>query len=313
MHYVPLSDSDVKVSSVCLGTDYYGSRTPSATAYQLLDLFADAGGTFVDTSNVYACWIPGYQGGESETTIGDWMATRQNRSRMFIATKVGVPYPGSTGGLRASEIERECEKSLSRLKTDSIDLYYAHCDDRQTALEEILEAFHMLVQAGKVRFIGASNWLLWRLAEARLISNTHNWARHVAFEFRHTYLRPKPGADFGLQVVTNEQLQEYCRTYSVTLVAYSILLNGAYTRSDRVLPTEYLGPDSQARLATLHAVARETGASPNQVIISWMRQNSPSILPIIGGSTREQLTENLQALTLELTPGQMAQLDEAGA
>src|SRR5215216_5790764 len=138
MQYVPLSDTGISVSAVCLGTDYYGSRTSPSTAHELLDHFADAGGTFIDTSNIYACWIPGYQGGESETTIGDWMAARQNRARMFVGTKIGFPYPGTAGGLAAKEIERECEKSLRRLKTDRIDLYYAHCDDRQTPLEEIL-------------------------------------------------------------------------------------------------------------------------------------------------------------------------------
>jgi len=313
MQYVSLSETDAMVSVVCLGTDYYGSRTPPTTAYQLLDQFADAGGTFIDTSNVYACWIPGYQGGESETTIGGWMAARQNRARIFVGTKLGFPYPGTAGGLRASEIERECERSLRRIKTDRIDLYYAHCDDRQTPLEEILEAFHRLVRAGKVRFIGASNWLTWRLAEARLISDSHNWVRHAAFEFRHTYLRPKPGADFAPQVVTTAQLLEYCRAYSVTLLAYSILLSGAYTRPDRSIPTEYFGPDSAARLAALHAVARETEASPNQVVIAWMRQSSPPILPIIGGSTREQLAENLNALALELSVEQMTRLNEAGS
>jgi len=157
MKTVRLSNTGVAVSALCLGTDYYGSRIDPKTAYQLLDQFVDAGGTFVDTSNIYACWIPGFVGGESETTIGKWMHERRNRARMFIATKVGFSYPGATGGLRANEIERECEKSLKRLQIDAIDLYYAHCDDRQTPLEEILEAFNQLVQAGKVQFIGASN------------------------------------------------------------------------------------------------------------------------------------------------------------
>jgi len=148
MQYVPLSDTGVSVSGVCLGTDYYGSRTSPTTAHELLDHFADAGGTFIDTSNIYACWIPGYHGGESETTIGDWMAARQNRAHMFVGTKLGGQFPGTAGGLRAAEIERECERSLRRLKTGAIDLYYAHIDDRQTPLEEILEAFHRLIQGG---------------------------------------------------------------------------------------------------------------------------------------------------------------------
>ncbi len=312
MQYVPLSDTGVLVSAACLGTDYHGSRTSSTVAYALLDCFAEAGGTFIDASNVYACWIPGFHGGESETTIGSRMAARQNRARMFIGTKLGGQFPGTAGGLRAAEIEQECERSLKRLRTDTIDLYYAHVDDRQTPLEEILEAFHRLVQAGKVRFIGASNWFTWRLAEAGLLSDIHGWPRHAAFEFRHTYLRPNPNADFDPQVVADAQLLDYCRTSNVTLLAYSILLNGAYTRPDRPLPTEYLGPDSEARLSTLRAVARETGSSPNQVVIAWARQSNPSILPIIGGSTREQITENLDALTLVMTTEQMARLDQAG-
>ena len=186
MDTVPLGRSDAEVSELCLGTDYYGSRTPTETAHRLLDEFAAAGGTFLDTSNIYASWIPGFVGGESESTIGGWLASRRRRSQMFVATKVCGDYQDTPYGLRAVDIRRECERSLRRLRTDVIDLYYAHADDRSTPLEEIVEAFDGLVAAGKVRFVGASNWATWRLAESRQISVAGGWVSPAVLEYRHT-------------------------------------------------------------------------------------------------------------------------------
>lgn len=312
METVPLSATGERVSAMCLGTDYYGSRVPPACAFELLDQFSGAGGMFLDTSNLYASWIPGFEGGESERVIGDWMAARRCRDRMFVGTKVGFPYQDSPGGLRASEIARECERSLRRLKSDSIDLYFTHRDDRTTPLPEILEAFTSLVKAGKVRFVGISNWHLWRLAEARLLAEVHHLASPAAVELRHTYLRPQPGADFGEQVVASPELLDYCRSYDLSLLAYSVLLNGAYSRGDRSIGPEYQGPDSSARLSILHDVANETGATPNQVVIASLLNGTPAIIAIIGGTTREQLAENLQAADVRLTPDQMARLQSAG-
>ena len=119
----------------------------------LLDTFAEAGGTFLDTANIYAAFLPGFVGGESEQVIGNWMAARGNRDEMVVGTKVAGPYQDVPRGLRAVDIERECEKSLRRLRSETIDVYYAHVDDRDTPLEEIVEAFHRLVDAGKVRWV----------------------------------------------------------------------------------------------------------------------------------------------------------------
>ncbi len=314
MEKVQLGNTGVEVSELCLGTDYYGSRTDIETAFRLLDQYHLAGGSLVDTANIYAMWISGFKGGESETTIGRWMKERQNRHEMFICTKVGAgPYQDSAGGLHAKEIERECEKSLKRLGIETIDLYYSHLDDRNTPLEEVLEAFDRLVQAGKVRFIGASNHKAWRLAEARYTSQVNDWAQYCAIEQRYTYLRPKLGSSFTFQVAANDDLLDYCQAHNITLLAYSILLNGAYTRSDRSIPDQYIGSDSEVRLAVLKTVAEEIEATPNQIVIAWMRQNDPPILPIIGGSTTEQLSENLGALKIKLTEEQMSRLNEAGS
>ena len=198
---------------------------------------------------------------------------------MFVATKMCGDYLDVPYGLRAVDIRRECDKSLARLRTDWIDLYYAHADDRQTPLPEIVEAFDSLISAGKVRFVGASNWATWRLAEAGQIAEANGWASPSALEYRYTYLRPRPGAVFAPQVAVNDQLLDYARDKQLPIVAYSILLNGAYSRSDRPVPGRYVGPDTDARLAALHVVSAETGATPAQVVIAWLRATTAADHP----------------------------------
>ena len=313
MEKVKLGGSDTEVSALCFGTDLIGSRIDRDTSFQLLDLFRESGGTFVDTGNFYAAWLPGCRGGESETTIGDWMADRGARGDMKIASKLGFDYPGCTGGLGAAEIERECEKSLRRLQTDHLDLYYAHRDDRVTPLEETMEAFDRLIRAGKVRAIGASNIKGWRIAEANSTARKNGWTEYSAIEQRHTYLRPRHGADFGPQICINDDMADFSRATGVTLIGYSVLLQGAYTRDDRPIPPQYAGPEATERVAALHAVAAELGATPNQVVIAWMRQSDPPVLPIIGGSSAEQCLENIGALGVTLSDDQMRTLDSAGS
>src|SRR5512138_2961857 len=157
MKKTKLGKSGIEVSALCFGTDSIGSKIDRETSFALLDLFRENGGTFIDTANFYASWLPGCVGGESETTIGQWMKDRGCRSEMVVASKLGFDYPGCDGGLSAQEIVRECDKSLVRLKTDRLDLYYSHRDDASTPLQETMGAFDRLIKAGKVRAIGASN------------------------------------------------------------------------------------------------------------------------------------------------------------
>jgi aryl-alcohol dehydrogenase-like predicted oxidoreductase len=180
-------------------------------------------------------------------------------------------------------------------------------------MEESLEAFHRLVKAGKVRFIGASNFTAWRLEEARLIAANHGWSEYCCVQQRHTYLRPKPGASFSPQLAANEDLFDYCRNRQITLLAYSALLSGGYTRSDREIGEQYAGADSQARLNTLKTLAEEKGCSVNQVILAWMLHGRPFVLPLIAASTEAQLNENLGALEINLSASDMERLDKAGA
>ena len=310
-----LGTTEIEVSALALGTDLIGTRIDREQSFRLFDHYAENGGNFLDTANFYASWLPGFKGGESETTIGDWMKSRGHRDNMVISSKLAFDYPGCAGGLTAGQIERECEKSLRRLQTDHIDLYQAHRDVRETPLEETMEAFHRLLRAGKVRAIGASNLAVWRIAKANAVAAAHGWKGYAVVEQRYTYLRPGTWPPiYGPQVFLSEEMKDYARSEGIALVGYSVLLQGAYVREDRPLPDQFAGVDSDDRLSALNSVAKETKATVNQVILAWLGQKQlcPPILPIIAGSRVEQLSENIAALHLKLTEGQMSRLDTAG-
>lgn len=305
-----LGQTDVNVSSLCLGAMFLGTKNDRASSFRLLDQYTDAGGSFIDTANIYAHWVPGFQGGESETLLGDWLRERRNRNRVFIASKVGFQYGSVPKRLQASDIEQECEKSLKRLGIDTLDLYYAHVDDRHTPLEESLEAFNRLVKAGKVRLIGASNYLAWRLERANWISQENGWAAFCAVQQHYTYLRLRPGMNIKPQEMVNDDLLDYCADTKLTLLAYSVLQAGSYTRADRPFRKELQSEDNQRRLEALRAVAEESGITVNQVVLCWMLQRG--ILPLIAASTEEQLAENIAALDIHLSDSQMERLNRAG-
>jgi aryl-alcohol dehydrogenase-like predicted oxidoreductase len=306
---IPLGKVGPQVSAIGLGTAYYGTRIDKASAFALLDQYYAAGGRFVDTANCYAGWTKGSTGGDSERVIGEWLRTRGNRTEMFVATKVGIGYPGVKSGLRVRQIEEECDRSLKRLGVEAIDLYYAHRDDRGAPLSRTLETFHRLVEAGKVRHLGFSNHRAWRLANARCISEANGWTQPCCVQQHYTYLLPRPGADLGYMFPINADLRDYCHQHNLTLVAYHVMLWGAYAGED--LWDKYEGEHSQARLAALRSVADELEATPNQVVLAWMLQSDPLVLPLIGPSQPQHLAENLGALEIQLSDEQMKRLNEA--
>jgi aryl-alcohol dehydrogenase-like predicted oxidoreductase len=308
MKTLALGSTGAQVSALCLGTMLFGTSTDEKTSYRLLDQYADAGGRFLDTANIYSRWIPGFAGGESESLLGRWMKERGNRSSLVLASKVGFEMPGVERGLKARQIEAECDKSLKRLGVSTIDLYYAHVDDRSTPVEETMEALGRLVKAGKVRWLGASNFLAWRLEEARSASRARQLPEYVCIQQRHSYLAPAPGADFGAQIASNADLLDYCRARGTTLLAYSPLLGGAYTRADKPLPAAYRDEYNQRRLQALGDVAREKGVTANQVVLAWMLQSDPVALPLVAASDSRQLAENLGALDVTLSPAELERL-----
>ena len=318
MRQVVFGHTGERVSALCLGCMHFGTRVDEETSRGLLDQYADCGGGFLDTANNYAFWVNGFVGGESEELLGRWMRDRGNRNDLFLANNVGAKPLFEVGrvedaeGRSAEAITRAAEESLRRLKTDRIDLYYAHIDDRTTPLEETLEAFDGLVRSGKVRHVGCSNTAAWRIAEARNVSRANGLAGYRCVQQRHTYLRPRPGADFSPQLVASDELIDYLQACGdFPLMAYSPLLEGAYTREDRPVPEAYSGPDTDARLETLGRVTRETGATANQLVLSWMMATTPRTIPLISASATAQLEENLGAFNLELDEEHARALDRA--
>jgi aryl-alcohol dehydrogenase-like predicted oxidoreductase len=310
--------------NLALGTMNFGTRVADPEAFALLDRFVDAGGTLIDTADCYAFWAdPSGRGGQSEALIGRWLARRPGmRDRVVLSTKAGAEptgpgeWPANRQGLTAPAIKAAAEGSLRRLGTDRIDLYWAHMEDRSADLEETAGAFADLVAAGTAARLGCSNHPLWRVERARRIARDHGWAAYTALQLRHSYLRPRPGApvpDQGHRFgwVTDETLDYVRSDPSMSLWAYTALLNGAYTRPDREPAEAYRHIGNDRRLAALRRVAGDLGVSPNQVVLAWLTGGEPAITPIVGVGSPEQLDEALAGARLRLSGEHRRLLDEA--
>lgn len=311
MRAIVFGKTGEQISCIGLGTMYFGTKVDDVTSFKLMDMYSEAGGSFLDSANKYASWVPGFHGGESEQVIGKWIRKRSNRRSMFITSKVGFPYGKIPRSLKRKLIISECENSLKRLGIEYIDLYYAHGYDVETPNEEIMEAFFSLKKAGKVRFVGASNYFTWQLAEANIVAHQQGWEGFCCIQQRHTYLEPTLRANFGTQLLLTPEMQDYCTAKGITIIAYSPLLNGAYVREDRPLTSFYQSSDTSIKLTLLKKVSNILGVSPNVVVLAWMIQNSPQIIPLVAGSTLAQLNENLQVLSVQLTEEHLNYLNQS--
>ena len=319
MRTQPIGNTGEKVSAFCLGCLQFGSRDDQQLSYSILDAYYEAGGRFLDTSNNYVFWTEGFHGGESERMLGQWMTERKNRDDIFLATKVGAKptFKGGTfddaQGLSAKVIERAVEESLQNLQTDRIDLYYAHIDDRNTPLEETLEAFDALVRSGKIRYIACSNYMTWRVKEAHAISKSRNLASYCAIQQWDTYLKLNLGEDLGVQEFMTDELNDYALSREdFSLITYGPLLWGSYTKVQREIPLNFQSDRNYRRLTALYKVASEIQATPNQVVLAWLMQQNPVRIPITAVGSVEQLRENLGALEIRLSNEHMQFLNEAG-
>lgn len=325
-----------EVSVLALGAMLFGSRTDEKTSFAVLDRYAEAGGTFIDTSDNYAFWEDGGQGGQSEELLGRWRRSRGIGDGIVSATKLGArPLAPGTGytdnaeGLSAKVIRESAERSRmgyrprersrawGRLGVDRLDLLYAHIEDPAVPLAETVEGFAALVAEGTVGLLGVSNHAVWRVERARALAAAAGLPGYEVLQYQHSYLRPRtdvPSELFpdGSLGGADAQLLNYLRAEpQLTLVAYSPLLTGAYTRADKPLPPDYDHPGTPARLAVLREVARETGATVNQVVLAWQLGGEPPVVPLVGASSVAQLDESLAAVDLELTGEQRARLDAA--
>lgn len=309
METVELGTTGEDVSALCLGTMYFGSRVDEETAWEMLDAYYDAGGRFLDTANIYATWVEGYDEPESEPLLGEWLDERGVRDEMFIATKVGFPYGDVPKSLAPDLIEQEAERSLDRLGIDTIDLYYAHVDDYDTPQEETMAAFQRLIDDGKVRHIGASNFVAWRLQRANAIAEHNGWTPYSCVQPRYSYLIPNRGADFGGQVPATDELVDYADRNGLTILPFSPLLQGCYGREDRRIPDQYVNTENKLKMDLVGEISETYSVNGNQIVLAWMHQTDRSIVPVFGCSSLDQLEQNLGALDVSLSDHDLARLD----
>ncbi|MEA3046639.1 MAG: hypothetical protein QOJ53_971 [Sphingomonadales bacterium] len=308
-----LGASGLKTPRLVLGGNVFGWTVTGDEAFAILDRFAAAGGVMIDTADVYSAWVPGHEGGESETLIGQWVKRRGRRDDVLIATKVGM-LPGEGGaGLAPARIAAAAEASLARLGTH-IDLYYAHQDDNETPLADSLAAFDALVKAGKVRAIGASNYSADRLAEALAISARDGLARYEVLQ---------PEYNLMVRDKFEGARQQLCIDEKIGVLPYFGLASGFLTGKYRTEPDRaqsvrggrmdaHLNERGLRMLAALDEVAAEAGATPAQVALAWLAAQPGVTAPIASATKVAQLEELLGVLTLELGEDQVERLTAAG-
>jgi len=293
-----LNNTELQVSNLCFGGNVFGWTADETQSFALLNRFTELGGNFIDTADVYSSWKEGNQGGESETIIGNWVSGKGNRDHVVIATKVALLE--TRKGLSAANIALACEDSLRRLKTDYIDIYYAHTDDLDTPLEETLDAFNKLVTSGKVRYIAASNYTFDRLGEALAISEANNFAKYIALQNRYSLVAREPYESDGTKSVL---------TYGVSGLPYSTLgsgfLSGKYQPGVQVssaraegVSNNYANEENFALLKRLTEVASKHEVSTTAVALEWLRNQPGVTVPIASGRTIEQLDALMQSVAL---------------
>jgi aryl-alcohol dehydrogenase (NADP+) len=304
--------TSLDVFPLCLGGNVFGWTADEKRSFAVLDAYAAAGGNFVDTADVYSAWVPGHAGGESETILGRWMTERKNRNRMVIATKVGMLR--TLAGLAPATIRKAAEDSLRRLRTDRIDLYYAHVDDAATPVEDTLRAFDTLVREGKVRYVAASNHSAARLAGALDLAKRMGVARYVALQPHYNLVHRTEYEDGLAALCTREGLA--CFPYYALASGF---LAGKYRPGVNVdsprasKASSYLDERGRRILHALDAIAAQRGTAVAAVALAWLRARPSVVAPIASARTPEQLAELLPSVSMRLTDDEVASLDAASA
>jgi aryl-alcohol dehydrogenase-like predicted oxidoreductase len=310
-----LGRTDISIAPLVLGGNVFGWTADRKASFAVLDRFAAAGFSAIDTADVYSAWVPGNSGGESETIIGEWMKARGNRSRVIVITKVGSPMGPGKEGLKAAYIEEAVEASLRRLQTDAIDLYLSHWPDMATPFDETLGAYQRLIEKGKIRWCGASNLTTDLLKAALAASKAKGLPRYEVLQPEYN-LADREGFESGLA--------ELCIREEIGVVTYFSLakgfLSGKYraekdlagsARADGV--KAYLNPRGFRILDALGKVAASHKAKPAEVALAWVIARPGVTAPIASATSVEQADSLVRATELKLTKADMEALDTASA
>jgi len=309
--------TDLEVSPLCLGTMQFGWTADEPASFAVMDAFFASGGNFLDTADVYSQWAPGNPGGVAESIIGRWLKERGNRDSIVVATKVrGRMWEGRDNeGLGRAHILRAAEDSLRRLQTDTIDLYQCHHPDPATPIEETLRAFDELIQAGKVRYIGLSNYTAPMVEDALQVAGEKGLPRVVSLQPRYNLVHR---AEF------EEALAGLCLREGIAVIPYSPLQGGFLTgkyRPGQPLPQsaraysarQYANEAGWRVIDAVEQIAEARGTTLAAVAVAWLLAKPAIAAPIIGANSPQQLAEALPAADLRLTPGEIAPLDAASA
>jgi len=308
-----LGNSDLFVAPITFGGNVFGWTIDEAKSFEILDGFLAAGFNFIDTADVYSRWKPGNKGGESETIIGNWMASRKNRQQVIIATKVGSDLGDGKKGLTKKYITQAVEDSLTRLKTDYIDLYFSHYEDQETPILETLEAYDSLIKAGKVRWIGASNYSAENLLEALETSKKYSLAKYQVFQ---------PEYNLYNRATFETEYEQICVENQLGVTNYYALASGFLTgkyRSEADLNKSQRGGGMKSFLNdrglkilnALDQVAEQYNATPASVALAWLIARPSITAPIASVTSMEQLNDFTKATSISLQTEDIALLDEA--
>jgi aryl-alcohol dehydrogenase-like predicted oxidoreductase len=318
MEYRHLGRTGLKVAELCMGTMQFGWTTDEEHACQVLDAYTESGGNFIDSADVYSSWAEGNPGGVAEQIIGRWMKDRSNRHQMIVATKVrGSMGPGpNDAGLSRKHILDAVEASLRRLQIDYIDLYQAHSDDPEVPLEETMDAFDNLVRRGLVRYVGASNYQAWRLMQSLWVSDKHGDVRFDSLQ---------PNYSLAHRSEYERELEPLCLEFGVGVIPYSPLaagfLTGKYRRGQELPPSgraqsvkaQFLHERGFALLDCVEAIAEQHGATPAQIALAWLLARPGLSSPITSANPAEQWQDLAGAVDVQLTPEDIAALDQASS
>jgi aryl-alcohol dehydrogenase-like predicted oxidoreductase len=310
-----LGNSGISIAPLMFGGNVFGWTADEAMSFKLLDAFVGAGFDAIDTADVYSKWVPGHKGGESETILGKWLKARGGRDKLIIATKVGMEMPGIGQGLRKDYILARVEDSLKRLQTDYVDLYQSHTDDQSAPLDETLGAYQKLIDQGKVRAIGASNYEGPRLAQALKASAAARLPRYETLQPLYN-LSDREGFE--------KELQPLCVKENVGVIPYYALAAGFLTGKYRseadfgksprgARMKAYLNDRGRRILKALDDVAAGLKAKPGQVALAWLMTRPAITAPIASATSMAQMEELIGAVRLKLGPDALKALDAASA
>lgn len=314
--YRELGQSGLHVAPLAFGGNVFGWTVDEATSFSLLDAFVDAGLNLIDTADVYSRWVPGNQGGESETVIGNWLRRSGKRDKVVIATKVGMDMGDGRKGLAPAYIRQAVEDSLRRLQIECIDLYQSHLDDETVPLEDVLGEYARLMEAGKVRAIGASNYTAPRLAQALTISQEHNLPRYETLQPEYN-LYSRNGYESALEPLVRDNNMGVITFYPLA----SGFLTGKYRKPEDAAKSvrgesicaKYLNARGLRILDALDAVAQRLNATPAQVALAWQIARPGITAPMASATNLTQLNEIIQASRLELDADAVELLNTASA